>query len=501
LKESAPVIRLTRTFYLPQQSEESGRHDMWSVLEVESLSQDRHRIVLTLRGAVGVSSGNGQYAAPNLDFATVSGAGYVQGARKTLGELHKAPDMRLPLYRYSADAQDRLSWLSIDNTYFAAIVAPLGPDRQSAAYVAETAAHDLDKNALTMDDVTTSLVTTAQELSPGGRLTFPAQLYLGAKDRHAFREVPEYVARNYYYLLTAGVTWCTFSWLAELMIWVLNGLYFVVRDFGVAIIILVVIVRILLHPLTKKGQVNMVRMQKKAGEVSARVEEAKKKFGNDKARLQQETMRIYREVGINPAGQMLTCLPMLIQMPIWVALFFSLSNNVLMRHQPVHLTWIKDLTAPDALIPFSSPITVPLVGWQIASFNLLPILVAIFMYVQQKTQPRPEPNANMSEQQRQQQEMMYKMMPIMSIMMLFIFYNMPAGLNLYVMCSSLFGWLEQRRIRAHIREHEAAGTLHKPPKEKKEGEPRQLPGWLQKLQKAAEEAQKGQRTQRRDKRR
>ena len=114
-----------------------------------------------------------------------------------------------------------------------------------------------------------------------------------------------------------------------------------------------------------------------------------------------------------------------------------------------------------------------------------------------KTQPRPKPNPNQSDQQRQQQEMMQKMMPMMSVMMLFIFYNMPAGLNLYIMCSSLFGWLEQRRIRAHIKEQEAAGTLHKPaPKRKDPADGPHKPSWVERLQKAAEQAQKSQATKR-----
>jgi YidC/Oxa1 family membrane protein insertase len=284
------------------------------------------------------------------------------------------------------------------------------------------------------------------------------------------------------------------------MILLLNGLFFVFHDFGIAIIFLVLIVRLILHPITKKGQVNMVRMQKQMGEFAPKVEELKKKYGNDKARIQQETMKLYREHGINPAGQMMGCIPLFIQMPVWFALFLSLSNNILMRHQPFHFTWIHDLTAQDALIAFSTPLVIPGVGWELTSFNLLPPLVAVFMYVQTKTQPRPKPNPNATDQQRQQQEMMQKMMPMMSIMMLFFFYKMPAGLNLYIMCSSMFGWIEQIRIRKHIKKQEDDGTFGKPPPPKDDpgggpAKPRG-PSWLQRLQKAAAEAQKTQASKR-----
>ncbi|MCH7592574.1 MAG: membrane protein insertase YidC, partial [Planctomycetes bacterium] len=320
--------------------------------------------------------------------------------------------------------------------------------------------------------------------------------YLGEKDGDAFRKLEPYATRNYYYQVAQSYGWCTFTFLVEMMIWLLNSIYALTHDYAVGIIVLVLIVRIALHPITKKGQVNMVRMQTKMGEFAPKLEELKKKYGGDKAKMQQEQMKLYREEGINPAGQILNCLPMFLQMPIWVALFFSLSNNIGMRHQPFHFTWITDLTDMDCLYEFSTPIIVPLLGWKIACFNLLPILVAVFMYTQQKLQPKPKPNPNATDQQKQQQEMMQKMAPMMSIMMLVIFYNMPAGLNLYIMCSSLFGTIEQHRIRKHIKEQEEAGTLLKPvkkrPAEKLDSLGRKKLSFFEKLQKMADEAQKPQ---------
>ena len=201
-------------------------------------------------------------------------------------------------------------------------------------------------------------------MQPGGTLTYPADVYIGEKDGRTFKSEPDYFSRNYYYQISQGFGSCTFTFLVELMIWLLNSLYSIIPDYGLAIIIMVMIVRTLLHPITKKGQVNMVRMQQQMGEFAPKIEDIKKKFANDKARIQQETMKLYREHGINPAGQFLTCMPMVIQMPIWFALFLSLSNNIGMRHQPVNFTWINDLTAPDAMFEFSSPL--PLIG---ATFN------------------------------------------------------------------------------------------------------------------------------------
>jgi YidC/Oxa1 family membrane protein insertase len=494
--DGQPALELTRTFKLPRQEKIFGRHDLSSTLTVENLSKQSHRVIVAYHGGLGVR----RMPAARMDdrFADcgIFDGARVVGSRKNQSAVSKNAGQIVDLYKPSrAEPNLRLAWAATANTYFTATIAPLNRDgTDNATYLAAVSTVDLDGSPFTDDDVTVRFVTRAEQVAPGALLRYPADIYLGEKDGDAFRSVEVYGRRNYYFQISQGFGWCTFSFLVELMIWLLNGLFWIARDYGVAIIILVLIVRTLLHPITKKGQVNMVRMQQRMGEFAPKIEELKKKFGNDKARLQQETMKLYRDHGINPATQMLTCLPMFLQMPIWVALFLSLSNNIQLRHQGCFLLWwVDDLTAPDALIPFSSPIIVPWLGWAIPAFNLLPILVAVFMYIQQKLQPKPKPNPNMSDQQRQQQEMMQKMMPMMSIMMLFIFYQMPSGLNLYIMFSSLFGAIEQHRIRKHIKDREAAGTLHKPARTDAASTPTHArPGkrsWFQKLQKMAEDAQ------------
>jgi len=435
-----------------------------------------------------------------IDFGLTDGPDRVVVTRKTIAQVVEKNGDALPLFRpVPAEPDTRFSWAATANTYFTCTVVPLDSEYHDAPrYIADVSAVDLDRNPATTGDATVRFVTGGLTIPPGGSTAYPASVFLGEKDGGAFKKVPEYARRNFYQQISLGFGWCTFNWLVELMISLLNGLHFLVRDYGVAIIILVLIVRTLLHPITKKGQVNMVRMQQRMGDFAPKMEELKRKYANDKARLQQETMALYREQGINPATQMLGCLPMLLQMPIWVALFLSLSNNIRIRHEGFLFTWIQDLTAPDALITFSKPFIVPFFDWHLASFNLLPPLVSLFMYIQQKTQPKPKPNPNMTEQQRQQQQTMQMMMPMMCIMMLFFFYNAPSGLNLYIMFSSFFGWIEQNRIRAHIKAHEEAGTLLKPaPKPASKGDAtpparkrRDQMTWLEKLQKMAEEAQK-----------
>ncbi len=496
-ENDVPAVKLTRSFALPEQDLELRRHDLKSTVSVENLSQQPHEVIVTYRGGVGIRRiPNARIDDRYVDWGEFDGT-RVDGSRELQSKVSGNAGGVLKLFEPSrTEPTARFSWAATANTYFTATIAPLTRDgKDNSAYLESVEARDLDGSPTTDDDVTLNLVTRRERLTAGGTASYPADIYLGEKDGDAFRTIEEYNRRNYYFQISSGFGACTFGFLVELMIWLLNTIYFVARDYGLAIIVLVLIVRTMLHPITKKGQVNMVRMQQRMGEFAPKVEELKKKFGNDKARLQQETMKLYREHGINPATQMLTCLPMFLQLPIWVALFLSLSNNIQLRHQPfVLFPWVNDLTAPDALFTFSSPIVIPFAGWELPSFNLLPLLVAVFIYLQQKLQPKPKPNPNATDQQRQQQEMMQKMMPLMSIMMLVFFYKMPSGLNLYIMFSSLFGAIEQHRIRKHVKEKETPGSAASPVQKPTPPKPKR-PGrmsFFEKLQKMAEEAKKTQ---------
>ncbi|MGD2111106.1 MAG: YidC/Oxa1 family insertase periplasmic-domain containing protein, partial [Phycisphaerae bacterium] len=498
LEDDAAILRLTRTYTLPAQPG-NLRHDLYSTITVENLSEFPRGVILTSVGGLGVGRMNPRRDVRSVDAGIHDGT-RVNGLRKMRTQLSK--HAAISLFEPSVDdPKRRLAWVATANTYFTCTIAPTDPAGTGIGdYIAKATAVDADGDTTTEDDGTVRLITRRSDIAPGETGEYHSNIYLGEKSGEAFRQVPEYSALNYYYQVSQGYGSCTFVFLVELMIWLLNGLNAILHDYGLAIIILVLIVRTLLHPITKKGQVNMVRMQQKMQELQPKIEEIKRKYANDKKRMNEEMMKL----NINPAGQLLTCLPMFIQLPVWFALYISLSNNILMRHEPAFygLFWIDDLTAADALYTFASPIHVPLFGWELPSFNLIPILLAVFMYVQQKLQPKAKPSPALSDQQRQQQEMMQKMGPLMSIMMLLIFYKMPSGLNLYIMTSSLFGIIEQHRIRKHIKEREAAGTLHKKPVDDKGSTPtKKRPGELnffQKLQKMAEDA-KAQQSQRRPK--
>ena len=345
-----PVLSLAYDYVLPQQALADQRYDLNTSLTLQNRDQVPHTVVVTMAGPVGIHKED-----PRTDYRAVTAAagepGEVEAHTANYRDLNRHSEKTI----HAVGDEEPLIWAAVDNKFFSCTLAPVGADgRQVGDYVAEARAVDLDGDGETTDDRTFQLVSKVCIMPAGTSETIRLACYLGPKDRHIFRDEdknPDYVRRNYSLQITRMYTWCTFSWLAELMIALLTALHRVVFNYGVAIIILVLIVRTLLHPITKKGQVNMMKMQKQMGKLTPKMEELKKKYANDKAKLNQEMQNLYRSEGINPAGQMLTCLPMMIQMPIWVALWTSLNNNIAMRHEPFVL-WIRDLTSPDGLIHF-----------------------------------------------------------------------------------------------------------------------------------------------------
>jgi YidC/Oxa1 family membrane protein insertase len=191
-------------------------------------------------------------------------------------------------------------------------------------------------------------------------------------------------------------------WLCYGMVWVLNLFYSMVPSYGVAIILLTILVRILFWPLTHKSTIGMRKMQ----EIQPLLKEIQAKYKGNPQRLQQETWQLYREHKVNPLS---SCLPMLIQIPVFFALFVVLRGAVELRYAP--FLWIKDLSQPEALFASWFPF---------GGLNILPILMAVTMALQSALTP--------STGDKSQQRMMMLFMPLM---MLVMFYNFASALSLY----------------------------------------------------------------------
>jgi len=196
-------------------------------------------------------------------------------------------------------------------------------------------------------------------------------------------------------------------------------LHKVIPNYGWVLIIFSILIKLILHPLTKKSYQSMSEMQY----LQPKLAELREKYKNDPQRLNMEMMKLYKEHGVNPLGG---CLPTLLQMPLLFALFIVFRSTIQLRGQPF-IGWITDLSRPDTL---NIGIHLPLIG---DSIHVLPILMAATMIWQSK----------MTITDPKQKSMMY----IMPVFMLFIFYSLPSGLNLYYTIFNLLSMVQTYMIK------------------------------------------------------
>lgn len=241
----------------------------------------------------------------------------------------------------------------------------------------------------------------AVSVSAGAEKTITTNLYMGPRDRRVLVDAGSMIAG-----IDQTVDYGWFWFFVQPILWLLHWLNSFVMNYGVAIIIMTLILRMAMWPLTRKSYVSMMAMQKMQPEM-ARIQ---KLYANDKARMQIEMMKLYQTHKTSP---MSGCLPMLIQIPIFFALYKALLISVQMRS--AHFLWISDLAAMDP-------------------YFILPILMGLTMWLQQKLQtPSVSGQANDAVAQTQ------KAMKWMPILFTVLFAWMPAGLVLYWTVSNIFG--------------------------------------------------------------
>lgn len=254
---------------------------------------------------------------------------------------------------------------------------------------------------------------------------------------------------------------CTFQWLAQLLLWYLELVHWALSDWSLAIIILVFTVRAILHPVTRRAQINMTRFGKKMAALAPKQKKLQEQFAGDPKQMQVEMARLMREEGVSPT-QALGCLPTFLQTPVWIALYAMLYFAFQFRHEPAFYgvfqgltggrwTFLADLSAPDHLIEFGRTFHIPLISGlmgDITGINVLPLVLGVVFFIQQKYMTPPSTTTLTPEQEMQQ-----KMMKVMIVVMFpIMMYNAPSGLAIYFITNSTLGILESRWIRAHIDE-------------------------------------------------
>jgi len=253
-------------------------------------------------------------------------------------------------------------------------------------------------------------------LQPGTQIGHSYRIYVGPQDLKIINSIkPEWTAIIYF---------GTFDIIAQILLQLLGFFYALVHNWGWAIIMLSLAVYFLLFPLSIKQMRSMKEMQA----LQPKIETLRKELKDNPQRLNKEIMELYKEHKVNPLGG---CLPLLLQMPIFFALYQALIRSTALRG--AHFLWIKDLSSPDKLFVLKN--SIPLLGNQL---NILPILMAVGMFVQQKISM-----VQATGEAAQQQKMMSIIMPIMFGV---IFYQMPSGLVLYWFINSMLMLTYQFRI-------------------------------------------------------
>ncbi len=305
-----------------------------------------------------------------------------------------------------------VDWVSAKNKFFTQILRPEEP----IATMAVLSSRETEGKGVIPKNIAAALIFKPEVVEAGSSYTINYTYFIGPK-KYSILKDAGYSMEKVMEFETIGA-FSFMNWLMEParkgLLWTLNLFNGMIHNYGIAIILLTLLIRILFWPLTHKSTESMRRMQ----EIQPEIKALQAKHKETPQKLQQETMKLYKEKKVNPMGG---CLPMFVQIPVFIALFTVLRNAIELRF--AGFLWIADLSTAENLLAGQ----VPFVG----SLNILPIVMSVSMIWQQKLS---SPGTAATPEQQQQQKMMMFMMPIM---MLFFFYSMPSGLVLYWTTSNL----------------------------------------------------------------
>jgi len=226
------------------------------------------------------------------------------------------------------------------------------------------------------------------------------------------------------------------GWLQQILKVLLNFFYGIIPNYGVAILLLTIFVKIVMFPLTHKSYESTSKMSG----LSPKVMELKEKYKNNPQKMNQEISVLYKKEGVNPVGG---CLPLLLQMPIFIALYGLLSSHFELRGAGFISPWITDLSVADSIFSFA-PASIPVIG---SDIRLLPILMILTQLLSSKMMQTPD-SANNA-----QMKMMTYMMPLM---FLFILYDAPSGLLLYWTMTNVLTVIQQYFVNKFMKKKKSA---------------------------------------------
>ena len=316
-----------------------------------------------------------------------------------------------------SEPEDEYSWAAMHSRYFAAIIIP--EKKLNAQYEKNDGL--TSKNQV---QYVTSPSDAVDVIIPGfeadERRTDRFTLYIGPKEEDFLKQVQAPGSDEPIHLnkiIKLGFLWP----IAKGLLWLLNIIHTVTRNYGIAIIIVTTLLKVVIYPLTRKSHQSMRDMQK----LKEPLEELKEKYRDDPQKLNKATMRLYKEHGVNPLSGCIVWLP---QIPIFWA-FFSVLREVIELRGAGFMLWVNDLSTPDTLA------TLPIITANGIPIRILPLLMGATMFLQQKVTGTPGADPRQS-----------KIMGFMPIIMTFFFYGFPSGLVLYWLWNNILTIAQQYLI-------------------------------------------------------
>lgn len=451
-------LELRKTFQLKSipkdRIDEPGIRDIFSpayqldvALQIRNVSGKTAEAEYTLQGPVGLPLEDVENARKYRDIKVGFLNEYGAVSPETLTSSQLASDAK----EGSVEEWTRpLQYVGVDVQFFAALVMPVGDQvkRQTIATAIPTVVTHDEKHK-ERSEISLDLKSGLLEIPADGVVDHRFELYLGPKSQDLL----------FNYRADSIIDYGWFGSISHVMVWLLQTFHGWGIHYGIAIIMLTVLVRSMMFPISAKQAASSKKMKELQPQLTA----LREKYKDDKQKLAQAQMDLYREADFNPfAG----CLPVFLQLPIFISLYQALNNWVDLRM--ASFLWIDNLAAPDAL--FEMPFSLPFLG---TDFNLLPLITVVLFYAQQKMFMPPPTTDEMAMQQ--------KMMNFMMIFMGFLFYRVPAGLCVYFIASSAWG-MSERKLLEFLPEKKVDEEKLRRKREKKEN------GFFGKLVKQMQEA-------------
>ena len=423
-------------------------------IEIKNGSDQTQKLAYEIDGPTGLTAETWWYA--NKIHGRQTAIGYIAGARDIVGsnginsyvfygcpEIVKEAKKKAPSYKficdpYLDDPRNReLNWVGVDSHYFNVSMIPnVATDSvfETASVLAYLNSRQgripaIPKNARLQKLVDTTFQMVAPvEIEPGGSFKQSFDVFVGPKDPVVLSQ----------YGLGDVRTFGWFSWCSIVLLKILHFFYFLTfqTSYGLAIIMLTVMVRCLMIPMSRKAALNAQMMQ----HLQPQMKEIAEKYKDDMEKRAAAQRELYKTHKFNPFGG---CFMMFFQLPIFYGLYKALNVDIALRDQPLipGMSWCSNLAAPDQLFYWKNWMPEMLAsetGWLGPYFNILPILTMILFIAQQKLFTPPPTD--------DQQKMMHKMMTFMMVFMGIMFFKVPAGLCIYFITSSLWGIIERKML-------------------------------------------------------